>query len=90
MKKSVGNLQIEIGDNGVDIPEEIAHNIFEPFFRDDKSRYEDGGSGLGLAITQKIMELHKGTLSLDLKPERGKKVYPNFTFTLINEETLSI
>ncbi|WP_180953744.1 sensor histidine kinase [Bacillus sp. T33-2] len=72
VRKLPDSIQIEILDNGIGIPGEIATNLFEPFFRGDKSRNEDGGSGLGLAITKRIVELHKGTLALDTNPERGK------------------
>ncbi|MFT4416547.1 ATP-binding protein [Fredinandcohnia humi] len=63
---------IEIGDNGIGIPEELANVIFDPFIRGDKSRSGDGGTGLGLAITKKIIERHNGRLTLDINPERGK------------------
>lgn len=42
-------------------------HIFEPFVRLDESRNsKTGGSGLGLAITKKIIELHHGTIDVDL------------------------
>ena len=42
-------------------------HIFEPFVRLDESRNsKTGGSGLGLAITKKIIELHNGTIHVNL------------------------
>ena len=57
--------QIDISDNGVGISPEQAKQIFNPFYRSDASRSSStGGSGLGLSITQKIIQLHRGTIEL--------------------------
>ncbi|HIS31418.1 MAG TPA: two-component sensor histidine kinase [Candidatus Limivivens intestinipullorum] len=46
-------------NSGVHIPEEDLKQIFEPFYRPDKSRNRNsGGSGLGLYITKMILERH--------------------------------
>lgn len=55
---------IRLTDTGTGIPEDIAHEIFEPFVTAKKP----GGSGLGLAIARKIVEDHDGTIALDKKP----------------------
>lgn len=57
-------IRIEIGDNGVGIPEELKKNIFEAFVVGDDSRNHKQGSGLGLAVARKIVELHGGALFL--------------------------
>jgi signal transduction histidine kinase len=75
------SIKIEIGDNGIGIPEDIVATLFDPFVRGDKNRINDGGTGLGLAITKKIIEKHGGQLRLDTKPERGKT---NFIIDLPN------
>ncbi|MEH7379212.1 HAMP domain-containing sensor histidine kinase [Bacillus sp. JJ1533] len=72
LTRTDNNIFIEVGDNGVGIREDIAHTLFDPFVRGDKSRMNDGGSGLGLAITKKIVELHEGTIRVDTSPARGK------------------
>ena len=44
----------------IDLP-----NLFDRFYRIEKSRNKDkGGSGLGLAITKNIVQLHDGTISV--------------------------
>ena len=48
-----------VENSGVHLPEEDLKQIFEPFYRPDKSRNRNsGGSGLGLYITKMILEHH--------------------------------
>lgn len=65
---------ITFNDNGVGIPPEHLQNIFERFFRLDKSRSRStGGMGLGLAITKEICEAHGWHISAHV-PHDGKGV----------------
>ncbi len=57
---------LTVADDGLEIEPEFAEHIFEPFSRADKARTANGGSGLGLGIAAKIVEMHGGTLKLDL------------------------
>lgn len=59
------NDTITVADDGMEIDEEFANHIFEPFSRADKARSTRGGSGLGLSIAAKIVEMHGGELKLD-------------------------
>ncbi|MBS4538395.1 HAMP domain-containing histidine kinase [Clostridium sp. D2Q-11] len=59
------NIEIQVADNGVGIPETLRNNIFDPFVRGDQARSSSGGSGLGLAISKRIIEKHNGQLILD-------------------------
>jgi predicted ATPase/signal transduction histidine kinase/tRNA A-37 threonylcarbamoyl transferase component Bud32 len=57
--------KVSITDTGRGIPEEIQQRIFEPFFT-TKSLGE--GSGLGLHIVKKIIEKHRGEISITSQP----------------------
>ncbi len=54
-----GVLMLNLHDNGVGFPEQLIHKIMEPYVTTRAK-----GTGLGLAIVKKIIEDHKGTISL--------------------------
>ncbi len=57
------SIDIVIKDNGIGIPKEELHYIFERFYRVDKSRSKDtGGIGVGLAISKAIVSEHGGNI----------------------------
>ena len=58
-----GDVRVEITDEGSGIPQEFREQIFEPFFRVDKSRSRQlGGAGLGLPLVRAIAQLHGGSV----------------------------
>ncbi|WP_027108214.1 sensor histidine kinase [Lacticigenium naphthae] len=63
-------VNIEVNNDGTNLPAEAIHQLFERFYRAEESRsQETGGTGLGLAIAQSIIELHGGTIQA--KSENG-------------------
>lgn len=60
-------VQIKIQDSGPGIPDEIQSRIFEPFFTTKKV---GEGTGLGLDIVKKIIDRHKGFISVDSQPQK--------------------
>lgn len=66
---------VHIRDTGEGIPAEDLANIFEPFYRADKSRdRKTGGYGLGLSLCKTIMEAHNGKIEIDSQAGRGTVV----------------
>ena len=54
-----------VDDDGVGIPAEDRHRIFERFVRLDDARARDhGGAGLGLAIVAGVVRVHGGTVAV--------------------------
>jgi len=63
-------VQIDVADTGIGISEENTRRIFEEFERVATSRQYEG-TGLGLTITKKLINLLKGTISLESKAGEG-------------------
>ena len=67
----------EVADDGIGISDKEKINIWNRFYKVDKSRTttEDNSSGLGLSITKKIVELHDGKIAIiDNKPNGARFV----------------
>jgi len=63
---------VRISDDGPGIPGADISNLFEPFFRVDRSRSKKtGGYGLGLSICKRIMEAHGGSIVVQNNAGRG-------------------
>ena len=72
LEESQGKIEIRVIDDGPGIPEEMQEQVFEPFFRVDKSRSRAfGGVGLGLALAQQIASLHGGNLTVEKSDKTG-------------------
>jgi hypothetical protein len=59
-------IEIEIADTGVGIPEAIREKVFSPFYT---TRTQ--GTGLGLSITRRILEQSGGTVSFTSETGKG-------------------
>jgi len=57
-------------DYGIGIHAEDLQHIFKPFYRGDNNSFADG-NGIGLSLTQKIIILHKGTITVSSTEGEG-------------------
>lgn len=64
---------VTISNTGNGISKDIVDKIFDPFFRGDSSRNTEG-AGLGLTLSKKIIENHKGTISINSEDNKGTNV----------------
>lgn len=66
LQKTGGSAEIKVVNYGPAIPPEELPNIFQRFYRVERSRSrQTGGTGLGLAIAANIVELHGGSISAE-------------------------
>lgn len=64
-KREKNEVVLTVADTGNGIDETFREQIFEPFFRVDKSRSRElGGVGLGLALVREIVRVHDGKIEV--------------------------
>jgi len=61
-----GGVAVSVADDGPGVPEAIQDKIFDVFFTT-----REGGTGLGLNIVSRIVEEHRGKLTLASRPGEG-------------------
>lgn len=63
---------VKVEDSGIGIPKEDQSQIFERFYRVDKSHSREiGGTGLGLAITRSAVLMHHGAIRVYSREGEG-------------------
>jgi signal transduction histidine kinase len=66
-------ITVVVTDKGRGISQHDAAHILDPLYR-GKNVEGVPGYGIGLAVTQKIIELHQGTLQIASKENQGTSV----------------
>jgi PAS domain S-box-containing protein len=74
-------LEIQVGDTGSGIPEDILTHIFDPFYT---TKSEGAGLGLGLSTVKSIIERHRGSIHVESELNQGTV----FRITLPTAKTL--
>jgi PAS domain S-box-containing protein len=69
--ESIGenSVRVSVSDNGAGIDEEHLERVFEPFFT-TKAK----GTGLGLTVCQQIVNMHRGSINIQSKKDKGTTV----------------
>ena len=79
LRKTGGQAQLAISNDGAVIPAEDLPHVFDRFYRVDKARVRsEGGVGLGLAIAQEVAHQHGGAITVTSSEAAGT----TFTATL--------
>ena len=65
-----GDIEFQVKDSGIGISKDDINKITQPFFQANQT-VSTKGFGLGLTICKKIIESHKGRLSIESEPEEG-------------------
>ncbi len=65
-------IEISVKDTGKGISDTNIDKIFTRFFRID-TKNESSGTGIGLALVKELVKLHRGSITVISKPEKGSK-----------------
>jgi two-component system sensor histidine kinase TctE len=83
LRREADRALFSIADNGIGIPEELRHKVFERFFRVDETRPEN--SGLGLAIVKEICDSLNAKITLH-SPPNGTGLQVDIEFPVLASE----
>jgi signal transduction histidine kinase len=69
-----GAVEFEVVDRGIGIGTAELPNIYNPFFRAERSRArESGGVGLGLTLAKRIIDAHGGAIEITSSSGKGTR-----------------
>ena len=81
---------MKVMDSGIGIPEDAIDNIYERFYRVDKSRSREiGGTGLGLAIAKNAILMHRGSIEVESRLGEGTTFIVKIPLTQTSQSILN-
>ncbi|WP_027715315.1 PocR ligand-binding domain-containing protein [Desulfuromonas sp. TF] len=83
-RRTDGEIQVTVGDQGIGMGPEQIERIFEKFYRVDASMTAVSGFGLGMHIVRSIVEAHSGHIWVESEPGSGTRVH--FTLPLMEKD----
>jgi signal transduction histidine kinase len=83
VKRSNGEVSVDVLDRGAGIPPEESDLIFEPFYRSRRTAAKAEGIGVGLAVCKRVIEAQHGRLWARARPGGGS----DFGFALPSVST---
>jgi len=69
-----GDIVITLSDTGIGIAPDQLSRVYDRFWRADQARSHEGGSGLGLAIVKRIVQAHRGNITITSQLQQGSTV----------------
>ena len=82
-------LVIKVSDTGIGIAENNLEHIFAGYSRlDAVEKFRKGGSGLGLYISKQLVDIMKGTLTIESELGRGSTFTLSLPQKLLSESTI--
>lgn len=74
-------VQIEVVDTGIGMSDEFINSLFDKFIQeDDRNGKKYAGTGLGMSIVKELVELMKGSISVESKKNIGTLIKLNLPF----------
>lgn len=65
---------LSVEDSGPGIDEELLPKLFDTFVQgNDSLARADSGLGIGLAIVKRLVQMHRGTISVENRPQSGAR-----------------
>lgn len=85
----VVTVMFQVIDNGIGMDDAARERLFTPFSQGDASTTRRfGGTGLGLIICRRLVELMKGEISVESKPDVGSVFTVRIPFGIIQREVI--
>jgi signal transduction histidine kinase/ActR/RegA family two-component response regulator len=77
---TLSNIQFEVKDTGVGIPQKDLNKIFEKFVQIDRKEDDYQGAGLGLSIVKRLVEIFGSEIFVESEEGKGTRFYFTIAF----------